>query len=900
MLLNQFSELAGSHDLRLPEWGPYSTKYQGISHIPDVRKGMRFDLTVFPGLYRRKALPPNVNWETDAHAIDVSAFLSTFGYRFNLSRDCDVYADVSYYRVDPTAYLIRMRCVNKSDIAQNLAMHTAASINFPPLKSGNPETARLGTIQLPKEACWVDALAYDSFRGDAVYARDQLLWDGAVSGEMRGHGFVGGSALYLEAGRNYKLDYQVPVFRQYQMPRLLIRYKTSKPATIVVTFGDRPPYFVTLKGASGFNLHELILKKETAADLQHISINAAGNPHLLIDGFVIIEAEQVKQVTFSEMQWNHVPELAEGPGNSIIYEYENVDTLYGLGWLSNEWELREFYSDEIDSLIHHAVHDPSQGILHGEGEGHFTSVWISPIILPPNSDSTHHAIICKGNENKVMQTLGKFAESPKQYYPAGQAAIRGIPELTCNSAGAPHRNSQKHLADALLSNIVYPVRTRGSWIRHYTPSPSWRNLGTAEQGFISLGLAELDVERAIDSLNAYLTEPDEQGAVFIHHGAMLPVQFYTAHELWNKTQFRDILEYTYPRLRQFYRFLVGHSESSTTRTFKSNLLRPWDYTYSPGGWDDYPAQLFVTENNAGNSITPAATTAHTLRAAKIMQCIADELGMDSTEYGKDIYMLTSALNTYAWDQEAGCYSFVQHDRYGRAESFLRHESGVNYNLGLDGVTPLISGICTFEQEQRLVDMLMRPDHLWTPSGITGVSQSAPYFSRSGIWNGNVLISHQWFFWKTMLDLGLPDEAWKIASTALEVWQKESEASFNCYEFFIAETGRGAGLHNVGGLSAPLLCFYNACFKPGTITGGLNMWVKQSAFSSTNEDYHGELRFIGIERNEPIILLCMKEGITYQATWNSVPVPHTERVPGLLEVRLPAGNQTGVLTVNATQ
>lgn len=58
------SKLNGTHDLRLPAWGPYSKRYAGISHIPDAASGMRFDFSVLPGYYRNKLLVPNVRFES--------------------------------------------------------------------------------------------------------------------------------------------------------------------------------------------------------------------------------------------------------------------------------------------------------------------------------------------------------------------------------------------------------------------------------------------------------------------------------------------------------------------------------------------------------------------------------------------------------------------------------------------------------------------------------------------------------------------------------------------------------------------------------------------------------------------------------------------------------------------
>ena len=46
-----------SHDIAsLHAWGPYSKRYAGISHIPDMRKGIRFDFSVMPGYLKRACM----------------------------------------------------------------------------------------------------------------------------------------------------------------------------------------------------------------------------------------------------------------------------------------------------------------------------------------------------------------------------------------------------------------------------------------------------------------------------------------------------------------------------------------------------------------------------------------------------------------------------------------------------------------------------------------------------------------------------------------------------------------------------------------------------------------------------------------------------------------------------
>ena len=111
------------------------------------------------------------------------------------------------------------------------------------------------------------------------------------------------------------------------------------------------------------------------------------------------------------------------------------------------------------------------------------------------------------------------------------------------------------MAATLLGNVVYPVYTQRSYIKHNTPGKWWDSLYTWDSGFIGLGLADLDTQRALECLNAYLTGPGAQSA-FIHHGSMVPVQFYLFLDLWNRTQSREMLEYTYPRLTKMW----GHLE----------------------------------------------------------------------------------------------------------------------------------------------------------------------------------------------------------------------------------------------------------------------------------------------------------------------------------------------------
>lgn len=84
-----------SHDLSLPAWGPYTKRYSGISHVPAANDGVRFDLSVFPGMYRRRVDVPNVRFESGFHPWAAAPDLSCYTLRHELLWKDQLYADIS-------------------------------------------------------------------------------------------------------------------------------------------------------------------------------------------------------------------------------------------------------------------------------------------------------------------------------------------------------------------------------------------------------------------------------------------------------------------------------------------------------------------------------------------------------------------------------------------------------------------------------------------------------------------------------------------------------------------------------------------------------------------------------------------------------------------------------------
>lgn len=891
----QSADITSSHDLRLSAWGPYTKRYMGISHIPDVQAGLRFDVSVFPGLYRRKACIPNVMWESDYYPWEAAADLAFFSHRHDILWKDQVYCDIAFCRFADNAVLIRSHCVNRTAETQTLVLHYMASLHFPPRQIYSQEVLEAYEAQLPAGAVWIDGLAYIDLSLRETDPCRNLSPDGIIWGEVRDHGFVNGSGLAQGFGleASDRVVYRVPdnISRHGV---LVLRYRLQKAKTIQIRMTGMLNREFELTGTGDFDVARLSFERDDARE-NTLAISTSGGVELEIDGLAYVPEESEKFVQFKPMPYNPVPERLVSPRkNALILKYDAVDQVYGLCWGGDPFVIREFLTDDLDCVMRHKIHEHVQKTLTGSGSGHFTNIFLRPILLNPGTEKMFYALLCTGNQDTVETMIRHFDPESSGWETTYSNSREHIVDLRASGiAGDEYRFSQERMAATILTNTVYPVRVRGTWIRHNTPGRWWDCLYTWDSGFIGLGLLELDLQRALDTLNAYLTEPGCRDAAFIHHGSPVPVQFYLFLELWNRTGSRELLEYCYPRLQQYHRFMAGRWGSSSTNTFKSGLLRTWDYFYNSGGWDDYCPQVYVHWNNLESSVTPVIASAQVIRCAKILKMAAEALGKETVEYDEDIRNLSDALECYAWDEKSGYYGYVCHDDTGTPTGILRDDSGENYNRGFDGVYPLLAGICSQEREQRLADHLFAPQELWTDIGITAIDQSAPYYREDGYWNGAVWMAHQWFFWKTMLDLGMTDRAFQIADIALKLWKQEVERTYNCFEHFIVKSGRGAGWHQFGGLSAPVLIWYSAYYRAGRLTTGFDAQIKHLEIGQDTLKAH--LRFYGQPFHTPAVIASLNH--IHAVRWDGELLPFHRRHTGCVEIIFPAGTRQGVLDVD---
>lgn len=905
---NFTQDFKNTHDLSLPEWGLYSKKYNGISHIPEVNTGMRWDLSFHPGFHlRRKSFPANIMYESGYHLWEAAPDLSYYSCRYELEWKDKVYCDLSFSQIDKQSRFVRAEFVNNTDLKQDVVLNLFANINFPPLRPYSNQPIKELKVQLPPNAVWIDATNYQSIGYAVKVPQKNLVWDGHFLGHQRVDNAVNGNVigsgwLAPDFGVN-KGDSLVYTFHLNKMDSatFVLRYRLAKSKSSSFSIIGLIKKEITLIGNGDFQLVQL-----NAGNIESgkyiIKITSKGDNAIELDGFAIAEKATANDVQFVPVELNFKPEIIEMTSKYIVLKYQALEGYYAISWDYPTFVHRNWSMNSIDEEIRIDMNKFNENFYwkrdyHAQGEDFFNNLFSNLIVVDSNSTKVLNFVVSYGKLDEVKSIVSKSISKPEQMQQTYLAQKAKALNQRYNSAGLPYAFSQQLMSAVTLTNVVYPVFTQNTFIKHNTPGRIWDCLYTWDAGFIGLGLSKLNKGRAFECLNTYTMKPNDPLA-FLHHGTPLPVQTYLFLELWNDTQNKEMLTYLYPRMKKYYEFLVGDYGSSTTRNLKSNLIRTWDYFYNSGGWDDYPTQVYIHAKKLESSVAPMVSTSHIIRMAKTLKMAASELKIkaDIAQYQSDIAMLTKAIQKNAWDAESGYFGYVMHDSIGNPSGILRTEKGVNYNMGLDGCSPLIAGICTQQQTDAIMKNLFTKGKIWSEQGLSTVDQSAPYFVDNGYWNGSVWMPHQWFLWKTMFDLGRHDETLQIAKKGLEVWKRETEATYNCHEMFPIKSGRSAGWHQFSGLSTPVILWYSAMYKPGNLTTGYDTWVKKTTWAEDFSSLTAELKIQASKGDKKIVWVCLNENLKYNFQWKGKSINAFEVEKGLwtLEILSTENTTSGTL------
>ena len=255
-----------NHDLRLPDWGPYSKRFFGTSHLADNERGFRFDLAVMPSLYRRKIKVPEALKDAEYSPWECSADLNYYAYRQQIEWKDRLYCDISFNKIDDHTRLVRCEYINNTEYKNSFSLNLFAGIYFPFDDGVSPV--------LPSGAKWIDAVDYSSLEFAQPDCHNNLSDDGLRRAEIIESATTGkstciGNRFGLHNGD--RVIYKLP--KPTSVQRLILRYRLPENETLSLQCTGYVEAQLTLKGTGAFDTVKIA---GTYSDISNLTITSAG------------------------------------------------------------------------------------------------------------------------------------------------------------------------------------------------------------------------------------------------------------------------------------------------------------------------------------------------------------------------------------------------------------------------------------------------------------------------------------------------------------------------------------------------------------------------------------------------------------------------------------------------
>lgn len=884
----------------LGNWGPYSKKYSGISRIVDHKTegGVRFDLVVSPAVENADSRVPNVTVPVGVHPWEAKADYSFYSYRYDLEWKDRVYADVSFTKLDSDSVLVRTKFFNNTDITQICLLNLFSAIEYPNVYKSLPV--------LPSKCLFIKANDYVSYEYNTHRPWDEQVIDAMSKGEFFDDRFT----YHRGLGDRNENRYILPAFAklgeekgdritysfdasEFDSPVLHIRYRTTSLNDSKWSLNGET---VVFPSAENMGTVTLDLK-----DKNSIKLVSCGSGGVEFDFFAITEKGETVSVKTEKHNFRPEIKINDGKGKLVSYKYDGVDGEFFVKTFTDSTRCRDFNTGCLEDSPTARISQPDESFKNmletfsgsfsekHSDEGFYHNTVVHTLYVEPHTTHTEYAVISFG------KTAYKTLEEYEKIY---EKAYASLENFDLNKAGETYEFSNRILRATVFQNTVYPLYRHGEYVVHHTPGKRWDSFYTWDSGFIGLDMLEYAPKIADYILDTYLSDDNNKDWAFLLHGSPVPVHIYQYLEMLKKSNDKSELLKYYSRVKMFYDFLAGKINNSTTTKFKSGLTTTFDYFYNCSGMDDLPPQKAMYAENKQKYMTPVISSCQVIRCAKILYMVADLLGREDEKatYLADVERVSNALQKYSWDEECGYFSYVIHDENGQAVSQYRNAQGENLNKTMDGIYPIIAGAVTQEQKNRILSHLKSDDEMFSGVGISAVDKTASYYITNGYWNGNVWLSHQWFVWKTMLDLGETDFAYRIAKTALDAWKREVEYSYYTFEMFNITSGRGGWFHNFGGLSTPVNIWTNAYYKAGTLSTGLDTMVLENSFGNEKDSMTCSLKYYG-NNDKYSVIATLSDKYNYAVCVNGENVSFTERDKGTVEITLSGDVKTADIVIS---
>lgn len=299
-----------------------------------------------------------------------------------------------------------------------------------------------------------------------------------------------------------------------------------------------------------------------------------------------------------------------------------------------------------------------------------------------------------------------------------------------------------------------------------------------DSAFHSMSFAEYDLDMAKDALRAVLSVQDDDG--FISHMMGIyggfsnitqpQVLSWAAWNIYRKDGDKAFLAECAPGLAKFLRWTIENRDKN------GNGLLEWftepDYTEckcGESGLDNSPRFDFEIDMDAIDFSTYLCNDAGYL--AKIFETIGDEA---NAQYFKTVHeTVKEKINMLMWSDEDGLY----YDRL-----FDGNLTGV---ASPSSFLPMFAGICSQEQADKMVKVLLDEKRFWTAMPIPSMPKDSKFYDID-MWRGCSWLNINYFIILGLRKYGYTDIADELRRRTLESVNKWYEQLGTVFEFYDAD------------------------------------------------------------------------------------------------------------------